>query len=78
MCVHCLGVVFYKESDIMSCSVCAGYSSENCPCCSEDLDVIECPECEGLGVDEEGFPCDVCKGHGSVYRDKRDNIFPII
>lgn len=30
----------------MSCSVCAGYSSYNCPCCSEEVKMIECPDCE--------------------------------
>lgn len=30
----------------MSCSVCAGYSSYNCPCCSEEVRMMECPDCE--------------------------------
>ena len=30
----------------MSCSVCAGYSSYNCPCCGEELRMVECPDCE--------------------------------
>lgn len=30
----------------MSCSVCAGYSSYNCPCCGKDTRIIECPDCE--------------------------------
>ena len=30
----------------MSCAVCAGYSSHNCPCCSEDVVMVECPDCE--------------------------------
>ena len=29
----------------MSCSVCAGYSSYNCPCCSEEVQMIPCPDC---------------------------------
>lgn len=31
----------------MACSVCAGHSDKNCPCCSPQY--IECPECEGSG-----------------------------
>lgn len=33
----------------MSCSVCAGYSSDNCPCCSDNARMIDCPDCEGSG-----------------------------
>lgn len=33
----------------MSCSVCAGYSSYNCPCCSEEVKMVECPDCQGSG-----------------------------
>lgn len=33
----------------MSCSVCAGTSSHDCPCCSEPMDVVPCPECGGWG-----------------------------
>lgn len=33
----------------MSCSVCAGYSDYNCPCCGEQVRMIECPDCEGIG-----------------------------
>lgn len=29
----------------MSCSVCAGYSSYNCPCCSEEPAPVPCPDC---------------------------------
>ena len=29
----------------MSCAVCAGYSSYNCPCCSEDVVMVDCPDC---------------------------------
>ena len=29
----------------MSCSVCAGYDDQNCPCCSEGPVLIPCPEC---------------------------------
>lgn len=29
----------------MSCSVCAGYSDYNCPCCSEEPVMIPCPDC---------------------------------
>ena len=30
----------------MSCSVCAGYSDQNCPCCGMDVRMVECPDCE--------------------------------
>ena len=31
----------------MSCSVCAGHSSYNCPCCgSGSVNWVECPDCE--------------------------------
>lgn len=33
----------------MSCSVCAGHDTYCCPCCSEELDVVACPECGGEG-----------------------------
>lgn len=33
----------------MSCSVCAGYSSHDCPCCGEDVRMITCPDCNGTG-----------------------------
>lgn len=33
----------------MSCSVCRGYDSSKCPCCSEELNSIECPDCHGSG-----------------------------
>lgn len=33
----------------MSCSVCQGYSSHNCPCCREDVRMIICPDCNGTG-----------------------------
>ena len=33
----------------MSCSVCAGYSSYNCPCCGEEPRMIVCPDCQGSG-----------------------------
>lgn len=31
----------------MSCSVCAGYSSDNCPCCGTRSVMVECPDCDG-------------------------------
>lgn len=34
----------------MSCSVCAGYSSYNCPCCGEEVSMVTCPDCEGTGL----------------------------
>lgn len=33
----------------MSCSVCAGYGSYNCPCCGEGTHLITCPDCKGTG-----------------------------
>ena len=30
----------------MSCSVCAGHSSYNCPCCGESTRMMSCPDCE--------------------------------
>lgn len=33
----------------MSCSVCAGYSSYNCPCCGEEVVMVDCPDCKGTG-----------------------------
>ena len=33
----------------MSCSVCAGYSDYNCPCCGEEVKMITCPDCQGSG-----------------------------
>ena len=33
----------------MSCSVCAGYDSYNCPCCGEEVSMITCPDCKGTG-----------------------------
>lgn len=30
----------------MSCSVCAGHSSYNCPCCGGGVRMVECPDCE--------------------------------
>lgn len=33
----------------MSCSVCQGYSSDKCPCCSDGARLIKCPDCNGTG-----------------------------
>lgn len=33
----------------MSCSVCAGYSSHDCPCCGTEPQKITCPACKGTG-----------------------------
>lgn len=35
----------------MSCSVCAGYSSYNCPCCGEEIRMVACPDCKGTGME---------------------------
>ena len=34
----------------MSCSVCAGHDSSNCPCCGETIQMIICPDCYGTGM----------------------------
>ena len=34
----------------MSCPVCEGYSSTNCPYCSDDVEMVRCPDCLGEGV----------------------------
>lgn len=33
----------------MSCEVCAGYSSYNCPVCGNVAKMITCPDCNGTG-----------------------------
>lgn len=33
----------------MSCTVCAGYSSQDCPCCGKGAGVTDCPDCGGTG-----------------------------
>lgn len=33
----------------MSCSVCLGYDDYRCPCCSEPVRKVTCPDCEGSG-----------------------------
>lgn len=47
----------------MSCDVCNGMPG--CPCCSEEKYEV-CPDCDGTGLDEDGFNCPTCDGHGSV------------
>ena len=34
----------------MSCSVCAGHDTYNCPCCGETIQMIICPDCYGTGM----------------------------
>ena len=34
----------------MSCDVCRGTNSRNCPVCGEQPEMIFCPECRGLGL----------------------------
>lgn len=34
----------------MSCTVCSGYDTSKCPVCSEYMEEIECPECDGTGL----------------------------
>ena len=53
----------------MSCPVCNG--APHCPCCSEEPDYIECPDCEGSGfvMDEDCLiviKCERCDGYGSI------------
>jgi len=45
----------HKEGLKMSCSVCAGHSSYNCPCCSEEVRMIPCPDCDAKGVVYHAF-----------------------
>lgn len=33
----------------MSCEVCSGYSSHNCPVCGGNSSAITCPDCKGTG-----------------------------
>ena len=33
----------------MSCEVCAGYSTYNCPVCGEQARMMTCPDCNGTG-----------------------------
>lgn len=61
----------------MSCSVCEGYSSYNCPCCGPQIEKIVCPECDGSGEDEHGFTCDVCHGHGEVWETEEGEFIPV-
>ena len=35
----------------MSCNVCAGYDSTNCPVCGEER-IVTCPVCEGTGINQ--------------------------
>ena len=42
-------MLVYQKGLTMSCAVCAGHSSYNCPCCGEDVRMIECPDCNGTG-----------------------------
>jgi hypothetical protein len=35
----------------------------------EDAAFIECPACEGEGVDLEGYICWKCKGQGQIRQD---------
>lgn len=39
----------------MSCSVCAGYVGVHCPCCGEEVSMMECPDCEGGGYVYSSF-----------------------
>jgi len=34
----------------------------------EDIDDVECPDCEGAGVDEDGDECERCDGEGRIDR----------
>ena len=34
----------------MSCSVCAGHDTYNCPCCGEGVRMVTCPDCKGSGL----------------------------
>lgn len=47
-----MGDVVIKEGDAMSCAVCLGYDSQNCPVCSEPVEVVTCQECGGTGLNQ--------------------------
>lgn len=47
-----MGDVVIKEGDAMSCAVCRGYDSQNCPVCSEPVEVVTCQECGGTGLNQ--------------------------
>ena len=52
----------------MSCPVCNGLPC--CPVCSDEPNY--CTECEGTGMDEEGYICEVCHGAGIIEDDEPD------
>lgn len=52
----------------MSCSVCNGLPG--CPVCSDEPSW--CYECEGTGMDEDGFACKYCNGEGIVEDNEPD------
>lgn len=35
----------------MSCSVCAGHDTYNCPVCGESVRMMTCPDCKGTGLE---------------------------
>lgn len=39
-----------QEGLAMSCAVCAGHDTYNCPCCGDDVRMVECPDCGGTGM----------------------------
>lgn len=50
------------------CEICNGHP--NCPVCGEEVEMIECPECDGTGdmLDDDGdeFTCYYCNGGGEI------------
>ena len=36
----------------MSCSVCRGYDSHDCPYCAAESTIERCPVCSGTGIDQ--------------------------
>ena len=50
------------------CEICNGHP--NCPVCGEELEMIDCPECDGAGEilaeDGEMCECEKCAGHGEI------------
>lgn len=39
----------------MSCAVCAGHDSFACPCCSDEVRMLTCLECDGTGYHFHAF-----------------------
>lgn len=38
---------------------------EGCTAC-DDTGEVDCPECDGSGMDDDGEVCDLCEGSGTT------------